>query len=292
MTNKILSVILVLNVAVILSFNKQLNDLKQQVTRLEIKKMTRQEIDLKTKVIAKEMKTKAKAVLSIRCEDSSKPPLDPKDRKKDKNAYPKKWHGTAAKVGYNYLLTVDHLISNSGDETDRVLPIKCLLYQRGVEVGEYNSEVHKFKQVGQKDIALIEVKFNSEGEDISELVPEVYPNLDVGETLVLITHPRNMINDYLITFGLVLNADAEKILETKRKNYWKNAIITDMMAAPGSSGSPVLSLDGKFIGIHVGGDRDEMLNANYQIMFDTEFYLSYQMYKLFHAKNNKKSKGK
>ena len=295
MTNKFFVIILIFNFVGLYTLNQDISELKVQLTRLEIKKMTRQEIDLKTKVIAKEMKNKAKAVLSIRCQDSSIPPkVLPKivDKSVPKETYPKKRHGTAAKVGNNFVVTVDHIISNSGDEKNRVLPITCSLYQRGKEVGSYDSRMNHYKQIGQKDISFIQVDFNEDGQEIEKLTPEIYRTLEIGETLVLITHPKNMINDYLITFGMVLNDDAEKILETSRKEYWKNAIITDMMAAPGSSGSPLMTLDGKFIGIHVGGDRDE-LNANYQVVFDTEFYLSYQMYKLFNEKkiNKEKTKG-
>lgn len=290
MINKIVIGILILNLMAILALNKEVGELKLQITRWEIKKMTRQEIDLKTKVIAKEMKNKAHSVLSIRCEDSSTPPkIKVKVKEGEKpQTYPQKWHGTATKISDHSVITVDHLVSNSGDTKNRVLPIKCSLYQRGINVGSYDSAKHKFKQIGLRDIAFLEIDFNKEGQEIAPLTPEIYRGLEVGETLVLITHPKNMINDYLITFGLVLNEDAEKILETSRKDYWKNSIITDMIAAPGSSGSPLMTLDGRFIGIHVGGDRDG-LNANYQIVFDTEFYLSYQMYKLFN-KNKKEKK--
>lgn len=289
MNNKIVIAILILNLMAVFALNKEISELKLQITRWEIKKMTRQEIDLKTKVIAKEMKNKAQAVLSIRCEDSSKPPKIKVKVKEGEKAptYPQKWYGTATKVSDHVVLTVDHLVSNSGDTKNRVLPIKCSVFQRGTKVGSYDSSKNHFKQIGDRDISLVEIEFNKEGESISSLTPEIYRNLEVGETLVLITHPKNMINDYLITFGLVLNEDAEKILESSRKDYWKNSIITDMIAAPGSSGSPLMTLDGRYIGIHVGGDRDG-LNANYQIVFDTEFYLSYQMYKLFNKSKKEK----
>jgi hypothetical protein len=277
MKEKVLLVVLILNLAFLIVFNKKLEHLELQVNKLSIKKMTKEETELKTKIIAKDMKSKAKAVLSIRCEDSKKPPKDVK--KEDLKKYPKKWNGTASKIGENLVLTADHLVTNN-DDKERVFPISCTLHQRGKEVGKFKSNVHKIKQVGVKDIAFLQVSFNSDGNQIPEINPEVYTELSVGENLVLITHPKTLINDYLITFGMVLNDDTEKILEGDRKKYWESSIITNMTAAPGSSGSPLFTLDGRFIGLHVGGDRDE-LQANYQMVFDSDFYLNYQMVKLF-----------
>lgn len=56
-----------------------------------------------------------------------------------------------------------------------------------------------------------------------------------------------------------------------------------MTAAPGSSGSPLFTIDGRFIGIHVGGDRDG-IQANYQIVFSTDFYIQYKMLTLLNWK--------
>lgn len=281
MREKVLIILLIFNLGLMISFNRKLEVLELQMDKLSIKRMSKAEEQLKTKVIAKDLKVKAKAVLSIRCQDSSQPPEGA--TKEEKKTYPKKWQGTASKVGKNLILTADHLISNNGDETNRVFPVECKFYQRGKEVATFNSAKQKFKQIGLQDIALIEAVFTDYGKQIDPIPPEVFSGISVGENLVLVTHPKQIINDYLITFGMVLNDDTENVLAESRKEYWKHSIITDMTAAPGSSGSPLFTIDGRFIGIHVGGDRDG-IQANYQIVFSTDFYIQYKMLTLLNWK--------
>ncbi len=275
MIHKLNFLILIFILLAVYSLNKDIVELKQQILRLEIKKMTKKEIDIKTNVVAKQIKDKAKAVVSLRCEDSTKKES-------------KKWNATATKINQDTVLTADHAVNHQDEK--RILPITCNLYFKGDKIGEYNSKEHKYKQVSNRDIAFVNIQFNKKGYDLPSLEPVSMEELSLGDSLVLITHPKTMVNDHLISFGLVLNEKADGLLSNSRKFYWKNAIISDMLAAPGSSGSPLFSIDGKFIGIHVGGDRDEGLNANYQLIFDTSFYLHYQLYKIFHHKNNKKGK--
>lgn len=280
MKERILIILLILNFALMVGINNKVEELDKSVAKISAKKVMPVEMELKTKQIAKEMKEKAKSVLSVRCQDSSVAPK-PKP-KEDKNPYPKKWHGTASKVGPNLILTAHHLASNQ-EEKDRKFPISCKLFQRGTEVGSFSSEKQMIKQVSDRDLVFLEVKFNEAGKDIPSLTPELDPEVATGENLVLITHPKNFINDYLITFGMVINDEPSSLLSEDRQKYWKNSVITNMTAAPGSSGSPLFTLDGRFIGIHVGGEREGM-QANYQVVFDTEFFLNYGLLKLFKGK--------
>lgn len=276
MRERVLIILLILNLFYLISNHNKMKDLETKVNVLSFKKISQSEAEVQTKVIAKEMKTKAQSVLSIRCQDSSKAPSKPD--KNSKTKYPRKWFGTAAKISEQLVLTAEHLVSAS-DSKDRVLPISCELFQRGVKVGTFNTEKNKMVNIGKRDIVLLQSSFNEEGKKLPSLEPKIY-NIAAGENLVLITHPKNMINDYLITFGMVINDDASHLLGEKRKEYWKNSIITNMTAAPGSSGSPLFTLDGQYIGIHVGGERDDGLNTNYQVLFDGEFFLIYQMTRL------------
>lgn len=280
MKERILIILLILNFALMVGINNKVEELDKSVAKISAKKVMPMEMELKTKQIAKDMKAKAKSVLSIRCEDSSTPP-NPKP-KDDKGAYPKKWYGTASKIGSNLILTAHHLVSDQ-EEKDRKFPITCKLFQKGTEVGFLNSAKQSIKQISDRDIVFMEVVFNELGKDIPELAPELDPEVPTGENLVLITHPRNFMNDYLITFGMVINNEPTSLLTEARQKYWKNSVITNMTAAPGSSGSPLFTLDGRFIGIHVSGEREEM-QANYQIIFDTEFFLNYGLLKLFKTK--------
>lgn len=280
MKERLLIILLIANFALMVGINNKVETLEKAVSKISAKKVLPTEIELKTTEIAKEMKNKAKSVLSIRCEDSS---VEPKPKKKDDDRkYPKKWHGTASKIGPNLIITAHHLASDH-EEKDRVFPIKCKLFQKGKEVGSLDSSKNMIKQVGNRDLIFIEVNFNLQGKTIPELSLSMEPNISTGETLVLITHPQKYINDYLITFGMVINDEPSALLTEARQSYWKNSVITNMTAAPGSSGSPLFSLDGKFIGIHVGGER-QTLQANYQVLFDTEFFLTYNLLKFFNGK--------
>jgi V8-like Glu-specific endopeptidase len=277
MKERILIILLILNFALMVGINNKVDELDKSVAKISAKKLMPVEMELKTKQIAKDMKGRAKSVLSIRCEDSSVAP-NPKS-KEDKNTYPKKWHGTASKIGPNLILTAHHLISDQ-EEKDRKFPFSCKVFQRGTEVGNLKTDQQKIKQVGERDIVFLEVNFNAVGKEIPALTPELDPEVATGENLVLITHPKNFINDYLITFGMVINDEPTNLLSESRQKYWKNSVVTNMTAAPGSSGSPLFTLDGRFIGIHVGGEREDM-QANYQIIFDTGFFLNYSLLKLF-----------
>jgi V8-like Glu-specific endopeptidase len=277
MKERILIILLIANFALMVAINNKVETLEKAVSKISVKKVLPTELELKTTQIAKEMKTKAKSVLSLRCEDSSVAPKPlPKD---DKRSYPKKWHGTASKIGPNLIITAQHLASDH-EEKDRKFPITCKVYQRGQEVGSFDSRNNMIKQVGDRDIVFMAVQFNHLGQAIPDLTPELDTEVAIGENLVLITHPKNFLNDSLITFGMVINDEPSSLLTEARQKYWKNSIITNMTAAPGSSGSPVFTLDGRFIGIHVGGERDE-LQANYQVIFDPDFFLTYSLLKLF-----------
>ena len=272
MVNKLILITLCFVLVVLIDFRNQLKDLTKTVNSLEFKNLSKEEIEFQTAVIAKEMKGKSDSVLSIRCSDSNSKKI-------------KRWNGTASKVSENLILTAEHIFSNNGidenhkdekgeKEVPKEFPIFCNLYSKGKKVGTYSSEKNEMRQIGLQDLAIAKVEFNNEGLDLESLDPEVQ-KVDVGDRLVLITHPKNFINDNIITFGVVLNDDTSKLLESKRKEYWKNTILTDMTASHGSSGSPLFTFKGELIGIHVGGVR-ESFNANYQIVFDRDFAKIYK----------------
>lgn len=270
-----MKILVIINIILSLYFFSNLVDriesIEGKITLLGTKVPSQKELNARNKIVAKEIKKIAKSVFSIRCEDSGI------------GKTKKKWLGTGSKISDHYILTADHIISNNGDEKEKTFPIQCKLFSQGQEAGNFDSTLHSFQQLGKKDIAFMEVKMNAIGLSLPNLIP-YSNNPEVGEMLVLVAHTKHMVNDYLINFGFVLNANAEKLLPQSRKDYWENSIITDMTASPGSSGSPVFESDGKWIGIHVGGDRDQGLNANYQILFDTEFMFKHKIYKFFNKK--------
>ena len=254
------------------ALHKKQEELNLRLSKIEKSKLSANETKAKAQLMGLQMKEKAKSLISFRCKDSSK----------DKESKPKAWNGTATKISEDAVLTAHHLISFEGDYKERKLPINCDLYSQGTLVGTYASIKDTFKQVGEKDMVLIKIKFNTAGQELPLLGPAITPPPQVGETLVLISHPSKFINDWIISYGLVLNENANKLLTKNLQSYWSRAIITDMSAAGGSSGSPLFSLDGEFIGIHVGGEREKGLNVNYQLLFDSSFLLHYGLFKLTH----------
>ena len=221
--------------------------------------------------IAQKYREISSSVFSIRCQNSAKKPM--------------KWTGTAFKVSADVAVTARHLVDKEfmvDSKEKNVLPISCDLFSEGVLVGNYTSDINPRKDINKLDMSIIKVKFNPEGLRIKPMKINTSHKAFEGEPLLLISHPETFLDDYIISFGYVINQNANKILHADRKSAWENAVLTDMVAAPGASGSPLLTLDQEVIGVHVGGNDKHKLRTNYQILFDTNFYLSLQMFKLQH----------
>lgn len=99
-------------------------------------------------------------------------------------------------------------------------------------------------------------------------------NVAVGDTIVLVSYPEDIINDYQVTVGRVTDDDVTNSLESLATE-WAGAIVSDAAAGPGSSGGPIFNLAGEMIGIHVGGysgayDALDVpgLELNYQLIFE------------------------
>lgn len=268
MKQNFLYIILFSLILMVYNLYSKIEHLTSEIHQLEYSVPTKINPELKMKLLNLQMKDKADSVLSIRCSDSK--------NKKDNPI----WKGTATKIGSKLVLTAHHVIAID-EENPRIAPIKCELYQKGKLVGEFNSKINKSNQIARRDIALLQVDFNEDGKKIHYLTPKIMNHeINIGDMFILITHPDKFINDSIITYGYVLKEHTEKLLES-RSTYWKNSILTDMSAAPGSSGSPLFDLDGRFIGIHVGGERAQGLNINYQVLFDQEIYVYLNIFKLF-----------
>lgn len=249
------------------TFEEKVRQLNSRIKILEAHVIASKDSTFRTQIIKQKIDDKTGSILSVRCQDSKK-----------KKAY--KWQGTASKVGEDRILTADHLVDNSdgANKEKKVLPVKCEIFSKGNLVGSFDEKKHKKKRIGQKDLVILKVEFNEKGKTIPSLVPKK-EIVEVGQSLILVSHPMDFVNDHIVAFGLVLNKNANKMIEDQpsRKEYWKDAILTDMIAAPGSSGAPLFTLDGDFIGIHVGGERGE-LRTNYQITFDADFILSFNLF--------------
>lgn len=213
------------------------------------------------KIVNIKLKNKIDSVLSIRCSD-----------KKGKG-----WKGTGTKIDDSIILTADHMLSDF-DDKERVFPFKCELYDDGELIGKMNIKNSKsYLQVSNIDMAMIKPDFNDKGKKIKPIFPKESTVIR-GLPLILVSHPLDFTNDKLTTFGLVVNDNVQKSLAGDKIDYWKNAILTDMSASPGSSGAPIFNTNGDLIGIHVGGERNKGLNLNYQILIKKDFFIYYHFY--------------
>ena len=247
---------------------QEIKSLSLRITHLESSMLMNKDSVYRTNVIKKHINPQKGAILSIRCEDSNK-------KKKEE------WHGTASKISESLILTADHMVTNSdlANKTKKTLPIKCELFSKGKKVGSYDSKNFYYRH-NEKDLVVLGVSFNEEGKKLNSLKP-IFKPIETGQTLILVSHPLGFMDDMIISFGLILNENANLILSKNKSRmpYWKDAILTDMSAAPGSSGSPLFNIDGEYIGIHVGGERESGLNTNYQLLFDAELLVKLSLLK-------------
>ena len=216
--------------------------------------------------LAEKYRKQSSAVLSIRCKDSKKG----------------SWNGTGFKISEDVVVSAGHLINREIMPDSKVknnYPIKCELYSEDLLVGSFESDKNNFKFVQSRDIVLLKVAFRGDPE-IEPLNPFINHELYEGEPVIMISHPGTFVEDYIISFGYIVNANADKIQPKTRKEAWTQSFLTDMVAAPGSSGSPVLTLNEEVIGIHVGGDLNKKLRINHQLLFDTKFFIDFQLMKI------------
>jgi S1-C subfamily serine protease len=170
--------------------------------------------------------------------------------------------GTGTKVDATTIVTADHVI---GGQT----LANCAYYSMGRQVatgGRYETSA------SPRDIAYIkDLTF-------SLTLPSVTmvrgATVDIGDMMLLVSHPADIVADPQFTFGLVADDDVTTSLGSL-SDLWARAITTDMSASAGASGAPLFDADGDFVGIHVGGyggasSADEVvgLELNYQLLFE------------------------
>ena len=221
------------------------------------------------KIISQQLKNKITSVLSLRCSDSSKKVL--------------KWNSTATKIDSNFIITAHHVINEKDIKTKqiRTLPFKCVVYSEGIEVAQFDSIKHKYYQIEERDIVIIQIQGSDTWKKILSIEPKIDKNISLSSELVLISHASKFINKPIVASGEVVSDDASTLIEDIFKKYWEKSILTNMSASPGSSGGPIFNLQGEFIGIHVGGERQDGLNVNYQLLFNKDLKWKLDFLKLW-----------
>lgn len=209
------------------------------------------------------IRTAKNSMIILRCEDTTSPS--------------KAWIASAVKPHPNYIVTVFHNISKESNKIKRTYPISCKLTQENVKMGEFTIKSEKDAQsfqVGLRDIALIPVKFTKEGMKMPILNPEKI-KVSAGDVVALLSSPAKFHLDATVGFGVVLSNSVKYSLQESYKEFWKDAVSSDVFATGGSSGGGIVHLEneGRFIGLHVGNNNKSGIHlALYHLLFDDEFF--------------------
>jgi len=135
-----------------------------------------------------------------------------------------------------YLITNDHVVSNSGPNATIYIFFKDDLKQ------------HEAKLIGTdklSDIAVLEMKTTEGQRKINNITPLEFADSDTvsqGEEVIAIGHPIGM--RWTVTQGIV------SAVKKRMQNTWQEVIQTDVSINPGNSGGPLLNFYGKVVGIN------------------------------------------
>jgi S1-C subfamily serine protease len=165
--------------------------------------------------------------------------------------------GTGTRIGEDTVITAFHVIEG---ETS------CVVRSNGLQVAVGGM---MSRSPSGRDIGYIKnLNFNS---TVPVVVPAKGAQPMVGDMLVLLSHPSDLRSDLQTSLGFVTDDNAQSSLGSMGTE-WRDAIISDMAAGPGSSGGPIFNSVGDFVGIHVGGFGDSSggVELNFQLIFSTE----------------------
>jgi S1-C subfamily serine protease len=164
--------------------------------------------------------------------------------------------GTGTRISEDTVITAFHVIDG---ETS------CVARSNGLQVAVGGT---LSRSPGGRDIGYIRnLNFNS---PVTIITPTKNATPMVGDMLVLISHPSDLRSDLQTSLGFVTDDNAQSSLGNMAVE-WRDAIITDMAAGPGSSGGPIFNSNGEFVGVHVGGFGDQSggVELNFQLMFQS-----------------------
>jgi S1-C subfamily serine protease len=163
--------------------------------------------------------------------------------------------GSGTRIGHDTVITAFHVLDGANS---------CVVRSNGQQVAIGNV---LSRSPSGRDIGFIRgLTFNFE-------VPIINPVRDkmpaIGDLLVLMSYPSLLTNDLQTTLGFVTDDNVQNSLD-EMGIAWRDAIMSDMSAGSGSSGGPVFSDVGEFVGIHVGGFSGEDgggTELNFQLIF-------------------------
>jgi len=166
--------------------------------------------------------------------------------------------GTGTKIAENKIITAHHVVDKAKS---------CAFRSNKAIIAAGGS--WDLARSG-RDIAIIDPKdlIGSSWSSLPSITPKIGFKPKIGQQLLLVSLPANINTDKQYSFGRVTDDQVNASLQAAagHPGNWKNAFMTDMAAAGGSSGAPVFNAQGEFIAIHVGG-YDNGLELNLQLAF-------------------------
>jgi hypothetical protein len=165
------------------------------------------------------------------------------------------WRGTGTKVRNNAILTARHVTEDS---------TSCFYYLGTTIVASGGTVTNS--SLGRDLALIVDPTAYSLWSTVGHIVPSPVDlsTLYIGQMLLLVSYPAEIVGDLQYTFGFVTDNNVQNSLGDRRYS-WEGAFTTDMAAAGGSSGGPVFDEEGQLIALHVGASSDDGLELNYTL---------------------------
>lgn len=149
---------------------------------------------------------------------------------------------TGTKTTTGAVITANHCFPSNAD--------RFSFFNAGQYAGQ-NGDVFFLGEEGRDVVIVDNVDWNDFGLRLPGLLPTGNWPIRLGEIVGNLSHPLGVTNDVQLTIGYVVDDNLNSTLGSTAR--WRDAFMADYAAAGGSSGSPVFSYTGEWIGIHVGG---------------------------------------
>lgn len=150
--------------------------------------------------------------------------------------------GTGTKTTNGLIVTAFHVVDGC---------TAVAFVAEGVQVGAGGNY---YQPVAGRDLAVIQnIGWTTSGAALAGVPGVVGAHPSIGDAMLLVSYPALITNDLQFTAANVSDDDIVPSLASELQTFWSDAYGVDVAAAHGSSGAPVFSPAGLWVGILVGG---------------------------------------